>query len=265
MQQAYLDTLKPKISADSRIRAAWLEGSFGRGNADRHSDLDIHLLLAPEHWQTFQAEVKTWLSPIRPLVLFNLLFDGKMVNALTADGLRLDVWLHAGETMAVNPTKVQVLVQQENSLTFDKVEPPKDPAGVAQTLERLIKEFWRCISLTPAVMGRKELIMGFVGLGIETNLLTEILINGYGVERDSGVKNLNRFLPGETRQTIEQALSLQGLSQTTLVQAHLALAEIVKTQGRIIAERHHFPYPVELEAAVLAYVDEELARLDLAI
>ncbi len=69
------------------IRAAWLEGSFGRGNADRYSDLDIHLLLVPEHWQTFQAEVKSWLSPIRPLVLFNLLFDGKMVNALTADGI----------------------------------------------------------------------------------------------------------------------------------------------------------------------------------
>lgn len=263
MQQAYLDILKPKLVADQRIHAAWLEGSFGRGNADRYSDLDIHLLLAPAQWQAFQAEAQTWLATIRPLVLFNLLFEGKMVNALTVDGLRLDVWLHAGETMAVDPAKAQVLVQQGNSLTFDKVEPPKDPAAVAHMLERLLKEFWRCISLTPAVMGRQELLMGFFGLGIEMNLLTDILINGYGVARDSGVKNLNRFLPGETRQLLESALSIQGLSQATLVQAHLALADIAKEQGRLLAERHQFAYPVELESAVLAYVKQELSELGL--
>lgn len=263
MQQAYLDALKPKLVADQRIRAAWLEGSFGRGNADRYSDIDLHLLLAPEHWQAFQADVQNWLSALRPLVLFNLLFEGKMVNALTVDGLRLDVWLHAGDTMAVNPAKAQVLTQQGNCLSFDKTEPPKDPAVVAQMLERLIKEFWRCISLTPAVVGRQELLVGLVGLGIETNLLTEILINGYGVERDSGVKNLNRFLPGETRQLLESALSMQNLSQATLVQAHLALAAIASAQGRLLAERHHFAYPIELESAVLAYVQQELTELGL--
>ncbi len=263
MQEQYIAALKTKLATDERIKAAWLEGSFGRGNADRYSDLDIHVLLAEAVLPNFKAQVEAWLTEIRPLVLFNLLFDGKMVNALTQDGLRLDMWLHDGETMALDPAKALVLQTTPGSLTFDKAVPPQDPIAIAHGLERMTKEFWRCISLTPAVIGRAELIIGVMGLGIEINLLTELLLTGHGIVRDTGVKNLNRFLPDDVRQTIEAALSLDGLSQTSLVQAHLGLARIVQTQGRTIAEKHQFAYPAALEAAVLRYVEEELAQLGL--
>lgn len=190
MQQEYLQLLKPKIEADGRIGAAWLEGSFGRGNADRYSDLDIHLLL-PEHGLTdFQADVEAWLSSIRPLALFNRMFDGKMVNALTHDGLRLDVWLHPGESITLEQGKTLVLFDTDGRIRFDKTPQPADPATVAAALERQTREFWRCIALLPSVLGRNELIAGFMGLVVEVNLLTEILIAGHGIRRDRGVKNL---------------------------------------------------------------------------
>jgi len=263
MQEQYIAALKMKLAADARIKAAWLEGSLGRGNADRYSDLDIHLLLAEAVLPDFKTQVEAWLTEIRPLVLFNLLFDGKMVNALTQDGLRLDMWLHSGETMAVDPAKVLVLQATPSSLTFDKAVPPQDPIAIARGLERVTKEFWRCISLTPAVTGRAELIIGFIGLSVEINLLTELLLTGHGIVRDTGVKNLNHFLPADTRQAIEAALTLDGLSQASLVQAHLSLARIVQTEGRTIAEKHQFAYPDALEAAVLRYVGQELAQLGL--
>ncbi len=263
MQAELIQALKTKLAADQRIKAAWLEGSFGRGNPDRYSDLDIHLLLGESALPGFKAEVETWLATIQPLVLFNLLFDGKMVNALTQDGLRLDMWLHGGETIAVDAAKTLVLHETPDSLTFDKLTPPKDPAAIAQGLARMIKEFWRCISLSPAVIGREELIIGFMGLIVEINLLTEILITGHDIGRDTGVKNLNRFLPGETRPAIESALTMQGLSAASLVRAHLGLARIVQAEGRTLAEKHNFAYPVELEAAVLHYVRQELTLLGL--
>ena len=263
MQEQYIVALKTKLAADERIKAAWLEGSFGRGNADRYSDLDIHVLLAEDGLPDFKAQVEAWLTEIQPMVLFNLLFDGKMVNALTQDGLRLDMWLHGGETMAVDPAKALVLQATPGSLTFDKAVPPQDPIAIARGLERVIKEFWRCISLTPAVTGRAELIVGVIGLGVEINLLTELLLTGYGIVRDTGVKNLNRFLPADTRQAIEAALTFDGLSQASLVQAHLSLARIVQKEGRTIAEKHQFAYPDALEAAVLRYVGQELTQLGL--
>ena len=71
--------------------------SYGRGDADRFSDVDLHLLLAPAAADDFRADAEEWLGALRPLVLYRLMFDGAMINALDEEGLRLDIWLHVGE------------------------------------------------------------------------------------------------------------------------------------------------------------------------
>src|SRR4051812_10015419 len=111
MQQAYIQALTSQIETDGHIQAAWLEGSFGRGNNDRYSDLDVHLLLDASDVHDFKADLGIWLSRIRPLVLFNLLFNDTMANALTEDGLRLDVWLHSGPSVSLDPAKTRLLFQ----------------------------------------------------------------------------------------------------------------------------------------------------------
>ena len=46
LQDVFLARLQPCRENDERIRSAWLEGSFGRGDADRYSDIDLHLLMS---------------------------------------------------------------------------------------------------------------------------------------------------------------------------------------------------------------------------
>lgn len=263
LQQQYLATFAAKLETDRRVRAMWLEGSFGRGNADRYSDLDIHLLLADEALDGFRAAAQTILASVRPLVLFNLMFEGRMVNALTVDGLRLDVWLHTGPSKAVDPAKAQVLFTQPGALAFESAAPAANAATTAAHLERQIKEFWRCIALTPAVASRAELITGFMGLVVETNLLADLFLTSHGIVRDRGVKNLNQFLPAEYRRQIEAALAFDGLSVASLAHAHLALADILRSEGPAMAQAHGFHYPAELEAAVLRYVHAELEHIGL--
>lgn len=263
MQGEYLQTLTQKLQAEAAIRAAWLEGSFGRGQADRYSDLDIHLLLMPEQVERFRTGAEAWLNEIRPLVLYKLMFDGRMINALTVDGLRLDIWLHNDASKSIDPAKARVLLAQPDALSFDAAAPAADPAAVAARLEGLIQEFWRCISLLPAGVGRSELIIGVFGLGIEINLLTDILLSGYGIVRDRGVKHLNNYLPGDSRQQLEAALSMNGLTTAEMAKAHLALAHIMQQVGPDIAHRHGFAYPAALETAVLDYVHAELTPLGL--
>jgi hypothetical protein len=113
----------------------------------------------------------------------------------------------------------------------------------------------------PAVIGRDERIVALMGLSIEVTLLTDVIINGYGIERDSGVKRLNIFLPEELRIEIEEALAFDGLTNLSLAQAQLALARIMQEEGRQIATRHKFEYPVELETAALDYTARELAAI----
>ncbi len=84
MQASFLADLRDRLGGDAQIRAAWLAGSFGRGNADRYSDIDLHLLLADV--EAFRSGAREWLASLRPLVLYKLLFEGQMINALTDDG-----------------------------------------------------------------------------------------------------------------------------------------------------------------------------------
>lgn len=266
MHTSYIAALAALAATDERIRAAWLEGSFGRGNADRYSDLDIHLLLPQDALASFGDEAEVWLGSIEPLVLFSLLFDGQMINALTADGLRLDVWLHGGDSITLDPRRVRVLhTDVPGRVAFAEQDRTADAAQQAQTLARQLREFWRCVALLPTVLGRGELIVATQGLSVEAGVLSEILLVGYGVARERGVKNLNADLPPDTRQAIEQALALNTMMPDSLAAAHLALARIAQQHGPIIAARHCIAYPSDLEAAVLRYVRAELELLEIRV
>jgi hypothetical protein len=259
---AYLAQLQTALAAAPMVSAAWLGGSYGRGAADRWSDIDLHLLLADEG-EGFRAACESWLQAIRPLVLYKLLFEGRMVNAMTVDGVRLDVWLYEAPPV-LNALATHVLFDHDGRLQF---EPPAPPARGAQpdtaaALRGLMEEFWRCISLLPTVAGRQEYIVAFQGLNVELNLLLEILQRGHEVVREAGVKRLNDSLPGTTRAEIEAALALARLDRAALVAAHLKLADIVRVEGRQLAARWGFVYPAALEEAVLSYVARELAQLD---
>jgi hypothetical protein len=260
MQQEYIAAVRSKIEADDRLAAAWLEGSFGRGTADRYADIDLHLLLAPADLEPFTANVERWLSTIQPVVLCTRLFDGRLVNVLTAAGLRVDLVLHSEASVTLDPSKTRVLITKGEHLLFASGTPPHI-SGNAELLQQQSNEFWRCIALLPSVVGRNELIAGWIGLSVETQILTDMIMTGYGIVRDRGVKNLNQFLPAELRESIEAALSMQGLSPATLAKAHLGLARIMQQHGRILAERHGYAYPSELETAVLRYVAAELVLL----
>lgn len=260
MQADFLADLRRRLDSDAQVRAAWLAGSFGRGNADRYSDIDMHLLLADV--DAFRGGARAWLESLRPLVLYKLLFDGQMVNALTDEGLRIDIWLHA-DAPALDPAAVDVLLDRDGVLRLDAPPPaPSDPAQVAGWLLAQTEEFWRCVSLLPTVIGRDELLVSFMGLYVEVGIVTDILMAGYGVQRERGVKVLNPYLGDERRAELEAALQLNGLNAESMVMAHMALAGVVREHGPLIAERHGFAYPAALEEAVLRYVARELHDLE---
>ena len=256
MQQllAGIDTLTARLQADPRILAGWLEGSFGRGDADAYSDIDLHVLLGADELAGFQPEA--WLAAIWPLVLCTTLFDGRMINALTADGVRIDLWLHGGERAAVQAGKARVLHDPHGVLDFTTPVAKADDQALAAGLEAQIKEFWRCIALLPVVLGRDEKIVALQGVAIEVGILTNVLIKGYRIERDAGVKKLNAFLPGNTRAAIESALAMDGLTRSSLVRTQLALAGIMQQHGPGIAQAHGFAYPGVLEKSVLGLVQD---------
>jgi len=57
-REAFLHILTERLSSDERFVAAWLTGSFGRGEQDTLSDIDITLVVSDEHCRTLCARPK---------------------------------------------------------------------------------------------------------------------------------------------------------------------------------------------------------------
>ena len=264
MHQEYLKAFADKADSDGRILAAWLEGSFGRGTADRYSDIDIHLLVAEADKEGFQQELESWLSDIQALVLFKDTFPGQMVTCITTAGLRLDVWVHSGNTISLERTKVRVLSAVEGCIQFKEACRDQESKDISSVLKQHFNEFWRVLAILPTVLGREERIAGFMGTTFAVMSLTEVLIIGSGNQRDRGIKNINAFLPQVLREEIEAALTLPSLNREGIAKAPLRLAAIMRRYGPDIAKQHEVIYPFALEKAVLNYVSRELQILGLS-
>lgn len=266
LQRDYIAGLTALARDDSRVRAAWLEGSLGKGIADRWSDVDAHLLVEPGTLDEFREGVRAWLETIRPLVLFRLMFNGQMVNAMTDEALRLDVWLHAGDRAPVVEGQAQVLYAQGDVLAWrpNPGEVLSQQAAAAE-LERAIPEFWRCIAMLPVAIGRNEKIVGAAGCFLILLLLTDVLSVQSGRRKDRGVKAINGFLPPEYHRLVEDAVYLKELTLIELARFQLRLAAVMQAHGPAICARWQVEYPHALEDAVLRYISAELHDLGLAL
>lgn len=262
MQTQFIQSLTTATETDPRIRAAWLAGSFGKGIADRWSDVDAHLLIDPAQIDDFRAGVQGWLEGLRPLVLYRLLFGGQMVNAMTDEGMRLDVWLHSGESAEVVEGHTRVLYAEEGALDW-KPNPGSElsQAEAAAELERAIPEFWRCVAMLPVPLGRDEKLIGAAGNFLILLLLTDVFALASGIRKDRGVKALNGFLPPAYRQLAEEATFLPALTREELARFQLRLARLMQEHGPAICAQWGVDYPQALEDAALGYVARELQQM----
>ena len=263
MQQPYIDVLTRHAQSDDRVLALWLQGSFATGAADRYSDVDAHLLTHDEHADAFRAGAKDWLFAVRPLVYDIAMFGGQMVHAVTDEGIRVDLSMHAGEARDVGGAAIRALLDPDQRITPGEMsDAPGDATGAgADALTRHLNEFWRLFSMLPVVVGRDERVKGFVGVGLLANALGEALLFGGSRARDAGVKRLNEFLPDGWRVEIEDALRDAGSSPRALVETQLRLAALMRKHGPDVAHMRGAPYPTAFETTAIAYVRSELDRL----
>jgi hypothetical protein len=262
MQEEMVAALSGSIAEESTIRAAWLGGSLGRGDADRFSDIDLHLVVAAGRRPEMAEGARQWLCRHAELVFFRSMGKGRMFRALTTDGLRIEVWLHEpGERLEGYSSAHSRVLHDPSQLllepTLETRAPPRP--GRAERLLADIEEFWRRLSLLPAAVGRAELIAGVQGLGVELALVSRIVVDSVGAEHEARGMKLNAALPAEVRSQLEVAIAPAGHGIEGMKRAHLNLAEFVSRVGPVYAERHGFSYPSALQDAVTAYVTRELA------
>lgn len=68
-QQAAIATLTNSLISDADVQAIFLKGSFGRGEADEHSDVDLYVMVASDSLNAFLSRRRAYLATYRPILL----------------------------------------------------------------------------------------------------------------------------------------------------------------------------------------------------
>jgi hypothetical protein len=257
--EALISRLTDVLRADDRVRAAWLSGSFGRGTADRFSDVDVLVAVSSEDLTAFADEWPARAPKVAETVLTQRLGGGStvVISHVTPQWLRFDLVIttvyqvadHSGSTL-------RPLFDHDDihRLLRGRVEwAPPSPDRVG----KLITEFFRVLGLLPVVLGRDELFVAASGAGLLRTLVMQLMLEDASSTENGGALHLSTRLSADAMRQLN-ALPPIVADRDAAVTAHLACAELFLPLARKLASRVGAVWPTALEEACFDYLRREL-------
>lgn len=68
-QQEAIQLITERLKQDEAVQAIFMKGSFGRGEADDHSDIDLYVMVHPDEEASFLSRRLEHLNAYRPILL----------------------------------------------------------------------------------------------------------------------------------------------------------------------------------------------------
>jgi predicted nucleotidyltransferase len=257
--QELIDRAGEVLREDPRVQAAWLAGSFGRGDADAFSDVDLLIVVGDEDRDAYLAGWEAVIERIAPTVYRKALVHGEIgvYNAITRDWMRLDLTV-------MGPAHVASRARSGLKVLFDRAELhgslpergspiPPDPDRV----QRLTVEFLRVLGLLAVVLGRGEVLVAVTGCGHLRNHLISLFLETAAVEDRGGVLKLAPLLSEQQRTALE-ALPPLVATRDSVIEVHRALAEAFLPAARALHARLGLEWPDQFEHATLSHLEAQL-------
>lgn len=246
--EPFADRVAEVLEADPRVLAAWLVGSHARGTADRHSDVDLWLVVAPESKEAFLADWPELSELVAHSVLRQRVFGSTFLH-ITADWQRWDVSIGDPDDVS-RRTRGTVKPLFDRAGLRDRLAPPgaplpPDPAEI----KALTTEFLRVMGLLPVVLGRREHVVGVSGAGLLRGLIIQLFLEDVAVEDRGGALHLNALLPEDRLRQLAE-LPAPDADHDSVLRAHLACAGLFLPAARDLAARSGAQWPTELEDAL---------------
>jgi predicted nucleotidyltransferase len=246
--EPFVDRVTEVLAADPRVLAAWLVGSHARGTADRHSDIDLWLVVAPEHKDAFVADWPELSEQVAHSVLRQRVFGSTFLH-ISADWQRWDVSIGDPDDVP-RRTRSTVKPLFDRAGLSDLLLPPGAPlAPDSAKISALTTEFLRVMGLLPVVLGRDEHVVGVSGAGLLRGLIVQLFLEDVAVEDRGGALHLNALLPDDRLRELA-ALPAPEPNHDSVLHAHLACAGMFLPTARDLAARTGAQWPAELEDAL---------------
>ncbi len=208
------------LRGDDRVRSVEISGSVGDGTADAWSDLDLQVVADEDRFDELLADWPAWLADITPTVFARTPIAPFIINAVTADGLTLDIVVFKGEVISFPPPPGYG-VGMLSTTRFDDVRDALEYA-VAEQLRGLAGPF---ISL----IERGEHLRHLTGVPHLLGLLTTVFLAELAAPPPA--KHWNRTFTPEQVSAVA-ALPPVAATRERLVEFGLAVAELTLTRAR---------------------------------
>lgn len=258
MHSETIQTITHMLIGEPQIRALFLSGSFGNGQADKYSDIDF--LLVTDDGATDQI-AELWRKAVSQTGEIVLWWDRTtvpvLINAITQDWTRTDV-------IILKPSQMSAHAQNKLKPLFDhdgiydglpKAAPKNGPNE--SKFKRQIEDFIRILGLLHLAEGRKEYINGVLGIFHLRNYLVELLIEETDAPNRGGILHLNRLITDEQKALLV-SLPPAVPERDAMISAHLAYAKAYLPRARQRAHSLGIDWPEHFETATWAQLDKTL-------
>lgn len=258
-QQDLIAAATARLEPDTRVRALFLAGSFGKGTADAFSDVDLIAIAAPADHEGIAADWRGHLEAIAPVANYQRLPFALVLNAVLADWSRIDLNVVGPEAMGGRAQdRLKPLIDRDGlhaALPATIPDPGPDPRRVAGT----ITEFIRILGLAHVADGRGEYELGVLGYSMLRRMLSEILVAEMGLGDTGGILHLSRLIDAD-RMAILTALPSPTATRDSVLAANNAVARVFFPRARALAEKLGIAWPQPFEDATRAVLTRALPQ-----
>ena len=263
--QAILDKFVKACQSDDRIVATLLVGSYVKGKADEHSDLDLYLITTDEAYDDFASKRESFVRLFgEPLFMDDFGLPG-IVFLIFPDGSEVEVsYVRESQASHVFSEPYKVLLDKKN-FTAGVVtrEREADQESQRGKLRRLIYWFWHELSHFISAMGRGHLWWAhgqLSALRLYCMNLARLRNNFSDADiGEEGYFKIDNALP------VEQLSALQttfpAMEQSAMLQAALVIVNFYKELAPPLAQAHGIPYPDGLDRVMI----ERLEKLSMSL
>jgi predicted nucleotidyltransferase len=255
-QQEVIARAGELLPEDERILGVYLIGSYGTGQADRFSDVDVHLVVTDDSIDWFEQH---WDDVLRKLTGPTVHTD-RVPGLIGGLGITSD-WLHVD--FVAHPLAafdrfqydgVRVLFDRDGTLFPDgDIAPKGGRPGEPYWPEGNVKLFFYFLGNLVTVLGRDERIVGNQGVGAVRDQLVALMLAERGVRRTGGVKRLNALLSDEQRAALE-AVPAAGTDPSDIIAANQYICRQFITRGTALAKLTDNPWPTKFVDATLLHL-----------
>lgn len=159
-RDALIDRLHEQLAGDTRVVAAWLHGSIGRGDGDAWSDIDLVVLIEDDRYAEFWADRQTLFNAIgqsvfqqHPIPGNSMVSGGGFQLTVFAGPVEID-WTIAPASGVARPSNTKLLFERD---PIPIADPPQHLSPESDNEDRF-EFFWAMAPIAVKYAARDDML-----------------------------------------------------------------------------------------------------------